>query len=126
MTGQRHPDILKQRLKMGKEIMNPYIDEIRKLVIETAQINDEEKKKRLAELQEKSRMWTQDRLTELTEGYTSLTDTQFKAKIKSNFPSLGRQYKEACDTYKLIMKLVYDSRALKKSLREEIELKKRT
>jgi hypothetical protein len=108
------------------EVNNPFVEEVRRLTIEEATNPTPENKKLLFEAQEKSKEWTQNKLNDLLSGIR-VTEEKIKEveEDKSKYPSLTKQYKEACDVYKEIMRLVSDSRALKKSLREEIDAKRK-
>lgn len=107
------------------EVNNPYIEDIRRLYIEIEENpKDEEKKKELAELQEKSRAFIQETIEQLKNKVYVVEEKQREVEQKSNYPSINKQYKAAISVYKEIMELVEDSRELKKAIREEIQAKR--
>ena len=75
----------------------------------------------LQALQEKSRAWTQDKLKEIQDKKYVQSEKITEIKDEKTYPSLNKQYKEACNTYKDIMQIVDEIRALKKDLRDEIK-----
>lgn len=109
------------------EVNNPYVEEVRRLTIEVETNPTDENKKQLFEVQEQSRAWTQQKIEELSSGIQIVEEKLKEVEVdKSKYPSLTKQYKAACDTYKEIMRLVEDSRALKKAIRDEIAEKRKS
>ena len=107
------------------EVNNPYLKKIRELFLELDKEENPEKMEELQRLQEKSRAWTQEKLKEIQEkSYVQSEKIVEVKEDKSMYPSLSRQYKQACSTYRDIMQIVDEIRALKKDLREEIQAKK--
>lgn len=107
------------------EVNNPYLKQIRELMVSLDNEENQEKRELLLALQEKSRAWTQDKLAEILDGKFVQSEKIVEIKDdKEKYPSLNKQYKEACNTYKNIMEIVDEIRALKKSLRDEIALQR--
>lgn len=99
---------------------NPHIEELHNLIRTSDE--SEESKKKIAELEAKSREYTQEMLQKLHGTIEHIAKQQ--NDVKRQCDSLRKQYMQMCVVYKDVIELVENVRIAKKQLREELYTKK--
>lgn len=105
------------------EINNPYVGKLQQAYRDYEKNHDPELKKRIADLDNKSRAYVQEQLKKLSLNIEHVAQKQREARIE--YPKLSRQYKEMCSVYKQAYRLLLDVREAKKEIRELMKAQRR-